>query len=50
MYTPIDENGRYHADPTRGRYWSVLPAYIVDSYLSCTAIRKGWFNAKAILR
>jgi len=50
VYAPIGQDGRYHADPSRGRHWSVLPAYTVDDYLPCTAIREGWFNADAILR
>ncbi len=41
VYASIGEAGRYHADPTRGRSWSVLSVYIVDGYLSCTAIREG---------
>ena len=41
MYAPIGEDGRYNANPTRGRHWSVLPAYTVDEYLPCTAIREG---------
>ena len=50
IYASTGEPERYHADPTRGRSWSVLPAYTVDGYLPCTAIREGWFSAEAILR
>ena len=50
MYAPIGEAGRYHADPTRGRSWSVLPAYTIDGYLPCTGVREGWSNAEAMLR
>lgn len=50
VYAPIGQDGRYHADPRRGRSWSVLPAYTVDGYLPCTGFKEGWFNAEAFFR
>ena len=50
VYAPVGEPGRYHADPTRGQHWSVLPAYTVDGYLPCTGFKQGWFNAEAYFR
>lgn len=41
---------RYHADRTRGRSWSVLPAYTTEGYLPCTGIRQGYFDAEAFYR
>ena len=29
-YAPIGDAARYHADRTRGRSWSILPAYTID--------------------
>ena len=49
-YAPIGQPARYHADRTRGRSWSVLPAYTIDGYLPCTGIREGWFNGEAFHR
>ena len=28
----------------RGETYSILPAYIVDGYLPCTGLKKGFFN------
>ena len=50
VYALIGQDGRYHADPRRGRSWSVLPAYTVDGYLPCTGFKEGWFNAESFLR
>ena len=49
-YAPVGQPARYHADRTRGRSWSVLPAYTVDGYLPYTGIREGWFNGEAFFR
>lgn len=43
-YSRIDHSGRYHGDITRGKCWSVLPAYTIDSYLPCTLIKEGSVN------
>ena len=48
-YAPIGQPARYCDDLTRGASWSVLPAYTVDGYLPCTAIREGYFNQEAFL-
>lgn len=48
-WAPIREPTRYNADMTRGRSWSVLPAYTVDGYLPCTSIQEGYFNTTLIL-
>ena len=50
VYAPIGQNGRYHADPTRGRSWSVLSAYTVNEYLPRTGFKEGWFNAETFFR
>ena len=44
-YAPIGQPARYQGDIRRDHNWTVLPAYTVDSYLPCTSIREGWFNA-----
>jgi len=44
-YAPVGRPARYHASRRRGHSWGVLPAYTVDGYLPCTAIKEGWFNA-----
>lgn len=46
-YGPIGEAVRYSDDMTRGDTWSICPAYTVDGYLPCTAIRQGYFNSNA---
>lgn len=33
----------------KGATWSILPAYAIDGYLPCTAIREGYFNKEAFL-
>lgn len=48
-WAPIGEPARYNADMTRGRSWSVLPAYTVNGYLPCTSIREGYFNNELIV-
>ena len=48
-YSPIDQSARWMDDMTRGRTWSILSAYTVDGYLSCTTIREGYFNAEDFL-
>lgn len=45
-YSRIGHSGRYHGDVTRGRCWSVLPAYTVDGYLPCTLIQEGSINGE----
>ena len=46
-WAPIGEAARYQGPRTRGRTWSVLPAYTVNGYLPCTGIREGYYNADA---
>jgi len=41
VYAPVGRLARYHASRRRGHSWGVLPAYIVDGYLPCTAIKEG---------
>ena len=43
-WAPIGHEGRYHASRRRGYSRSVLPAYTLDGYLPCTAIKDGWCN------
>lgn len=45
-YAPIGQPGRYHADRTRGRLWSILPAYTLDGYLDCTGVKEGRFSGE----
>ena len=47
-WAPIGHEGRYHASRRRGHSWSVLPAYTLDGYLPCTAIKEGWFNGEEL--
>lgn len=49
-WAPIGEPARYRCDLSRGSTWSILPAYTVDGYLDCTAIRPGYFNGEAFFR
>ena len=42
-YAPVGLPARYHADRTRGKGWSVLPAYTMEGYIA-VEIRQGWFN------
>ena len=49
-WAPIGQDARHHASRTRGKSWSVLPAYITDGYLPCTGFRLGWFNEEAFFR
>ena len=48
-YVPIGQPARLCDDLTRGATWSILPAYAIDGYLPCTAIREGYFNKEAFL-
>lgn len=45
-YALVGQPCRYYASRRRGHSWSVLPAYTVDGYLPCTAIKEGWFNVE----
>lgn len=49
-YAPVGQPGRYHVSRRRGHSWSVLPAYTVNGYLPCTAIKEGWLNAEGFYR
>ena len=49
-WAPIGQDARYHASRTRGKTWSVLPAYTIDGYLPCTGFRLGWFNTESFYR
>lgn len=44
-WSAIGQPARYHYDISRGKSWSILPAYTVDGYLPCTGIKEGYFNA-----
>ena len=48
-YAPVRDSARYQADLTRGRSWSVLPAYTIDGYICC-GIKEGWFNGESFYR
>jgi transposase len=43
-YALIGQPARYRGDITRGRTWSVLPAYTTEGYLPCTGIKEGYYN------
>ena len=49
VYAPIGQPGRYHGDVTRGKSWSVLPAYTVDGYLT-VGIKEGYFSGETFFR
>ncbi len=34
------------AERTRGRSWSILPAYTLDGYLDSIGIKEGWFSGE----
>ena len=46
-YAPIGQPARYQGPRSRGRTWSVLPAYTVHGYLPCIGIREGYYNGDA---
>ena len=48
-YAPIGQPARWSDDMTRGKTWSILPAYTIDGYLPCTSIREGYYNQEAFL-
>ena len=47
-YGPIIEAICYHTNINRGDTWSLMPAYSVDGYLPCTALKKGYLNADEV--
>lgn len=47
-WAPIDHEKKYHVDRQKDHGWSVLPAYTLNDYLFCTAIKKKWFNEKEL--
>ena len=49
-YTPVGQPARYYISRQRGYSWSVLLVYTINSYLPCTGIKQGWFNADAFFR
>ena len=49
-YAPIGQAARYDADIRRGTSWSVLPALTSIGYLSCTGIKKGYYNTEEFLQ
>ena len=48
-WAPIGDPARWHDDISRGKSWSILPAYSSAGYLPCTAVKKGYFNAEEFL-
>lgn len=44
-YSRVGHSGRYDGDISRGKCWSVLPAFTVDGYLPCTLIQEGSINS-----
>ena len=48
-YAPVGHPARYTQDIRRGKTWAILPAYTVDGYLPCTAIKEGYFNHEDFL-
>ena len=49
-YAFIDYSTKWCDDLTRGRTWSILSTYTINEYLSCTAIREGYFNIETFLK
>ena len=47
-YGPIGEPTRYHGNINRGETYSLMPAYTVDGYLPCTALKESYFNADEV--
>ena len=45
VYAPIGQDGRYNDDVTRGKSWSILPAYMIDGYLCC-GVKQGYVFSK----
>ena len=43
-YAPIGHPARWPDDLTRGKTWSILPAYTIDGYLPCIGIREGYYK------
>lgn len=43
-YAPIGERARYKGNIERGALWSVHPAILVDGYLPCTRIQRGYLD------
>lgn len=50
VYEPIGKDGRYSANAGEGKTWSILPAYTLDGYLSCTSIREGEYSTDEFLQ
>lgn len=46
---PVGSPARWHDDRTRGEAWSILPAYMVNGYLPCLGVKKGYYNAAEFL-
>lgn len=49
-YSQVGQPGRYRGDTTRGRIWSVLPAYTSEGYLSCTLLKEGAIDGDEFYR
>jgi transposase len=48
-YAPVGHPARYTQDIRRGKTWAILPAYTIDGYLPCTAVKEGYFNREDFL-
>lgn len=48
-YAPVGHVARYMADIRRGKTWAILPAYTVNGYLPCTAVKEGYFSHEDFL-
>lgn len=46
-WPPVGQPARYHHDNTRGKSWSILPAYAIEGYLPCIGIIEGYYNTEA---
>ena len=47
-WAPIEQKKKYHANRRKNHAWNVLPAYTLNGYLPCTAIKKEWFNGEEL--
>ena len=47
IYAFIDQNARYSEKMKKDETYSVFSIYIIEEYLSCTDIRKSFYNDDA---
>lgn len=46
---PLGRPAKVRGNISRGKTWSILPAYTLDGYLPCTGIQQGYFNRVELL-